>query len=41
MKGDGQSYLRQSPGWTPTYGTGGTFKVVDLLKAAGAVAPLS
>ena len=35
IMGDGQSYLRQNPGWEPTYGTDGSFTTVDLLKAAG------
>ena len=33
-----QSYLRQDPDWTPTYGSAGSFTMVDLLSAAGAVA---
>jgi hypothetical protein len=37
IKGDRQSYLRQDPDWTPTYGTGGSFTMVDLLTTAGAV----
>ena len=37
IKGDRQSYLRQDPDWTPTYGTGGSFTMVDLLTCAGAV----
>ena len=37
IKGDRQSYLRQAPDWTPTYGTGGSFTMVDLLTTAGAV----
>jgi hypothetical protein len=37
IKGDSQSYLRQEPDWTPTYGLGGAFTVVDLLKTAGVV----
>jgi len=41
MKGDGQSYIRQDPDWTPTYGTNGSFQVVDLLKAADVVTTLS
>jgi len=40
IMGDGQSYLRQNPGWEPTYGTDGSFTTVDLLKAAGVVAVL-
>lgn len=38
--GDGQSYLRQNPGWQPTYGTDGSFTTVDLLRAAGVVVDL-
>jgi hypothetical protein len=38
--GDRQSYLRQAPEWTPTYGSGGSFTIVDLLTAAGAVATI-
>ena len=38
--GDRQSYLRQEPDWTPTYGTGGAFAMVDLLRAAGVVAAI-
>jgi Animal haem peroxidase len=41
MKGDRQSYLRQDPDWTPTYGPDGSFGTVDLLKAADVVAALS
>ncbi|MBA3431743.1 MAG: peroxidase [Actinobacteria bacterium] len=41
IKGDGQSYLRQDPDWTPTYGPDGSFTTVDLLKAADVVAVLS
>jgi hypothetical protein len=37
IKGDSQSYLRQEPDWTPTYGLGGAFTVVDLLKTAAVV----
>lgn len=40
VKGDGQSYLRQDPDWTPTYGTNGSFDTADLLKAADVVAAL-
>jgi hypothetical protein len=40
IKGDRQSYLRQDPDWTPTYGSAGDFTVVDLLTAAGAVATI-
>ncbi len=38
LRGDSQSYLRQQPGWLPTYGTNGTFTFVDLLRTAGVVA---
>ena len=40
IQGDGQSYLRQEPDWTPTYGQDGAFTTVDLLKAADVVATL-
>ena len=40
IEGDGQSYLGQDPGWGPTYGRGGSFTVVDLLKSAGVVGAL-
>ena len=40
IEGDGQSYLRQEPDWTPTYGPNGSFGTVDLLKAADVVAAL-
>ena len=41
--GDRQSYLRQDPDWTPTYGTGGGggFTMVDLLTAAAVVATIA
>ncbi len=38
LEGDRQSYLRQDPDWTPTYGSNSTFTMVDLLRAAGVVA---
>jgi hypothetical protein len=38
--GDPQSYLRQDPDWTPSYGTGDDFRVADLLRSAGVVAAL-
>jgi Animal haem peroxidase len=38
--GDPQSYLRQDPDWTPSYGTGDDFSIADLLRAAGVVAAL-
>ena len=41
IRGDRQSYLRQDPGWTPTYGPGGNVTMVDLLSAAGVVATIS
>jgi len=41
VSGDRQSYLRQDPDWTPTYGSGDAFTTVDLLTAAGAVAIVS
>ena len=40
IRGDRQSYLRQDPDWTPTYGSAGSFTMVDLLGAAGAVATI-
>jgi hypothetical protein len=40
IRGDRQSYLRQDPDWTPTYGSGGDFAMVDLLQAAGVVAAI-
>lgn len=40
LEGDAQSYLRQDPEWTPTYGTAGTFGMTDLLTKAGVVGPL-
>jgi hypothetical protein len=40
IRGDRQSCLRQEPDWTPTYGTGGSFSAVDLLKTADVVATL-
>jgi hypothetical protein len=36
--GDPHSYLTQDPDWTPSYGTGDTFDVADLLRIAGVVA---
>ena len=35
-----QSYLRQDPDWTPTYGTDDDFTFADLLRAAGVVATM-
>ena len=40
IRGDRQSYLRQDPDWTPTYGSGGSFVMADLLEAAGVVAAI-
>lgn len=40
ITGDRQSYLRQDPDWTPTYGADTSFTMVDLLQAADAVATL-
>jgi Animal haem peroxidase len=40
LRGDRQSYLRQEPDRTPTYGSGGSFAMVDLLTEAGAVAAI-
>ncbi len=40
IEGDSQSYLRQNPTWKPTYGSNGTFAMVDLLRAAGVVATI-
>jgi hypothetical protein len=40
IRGDRQSYPRQEPDWTPTYGTAGSFSTVDLLGTAGVVATL-
>jgi hypothetical protein len=40
IRGDRQSYLRQDPDWTPTYGSGGSFGIVDLLTAADVVVAL-
>jgi hypothetical protein len=40
IHGDRQSYLRQEPDWTPTYGTAGSFSTVDLLTTADVVVTL-
>jgi hypothetical protein len=40
LRGDRQSYLRQDPDWTPTYGSDSSFTMVDLLGAARAVATI-
>ena len=37
IRGDRNSYLSQDPDWTPSYGSGGTFTIADLLRAAGVV----
>ena len=41
IQGDSQSYLRQDPDWTPTYGSGDTFEMTHLLTAAGVVSTLA
>jgi hypothetical protein len=41
ITGDRQSYLSQDPDWTPTYGSGDDFGMVDLLSTAGVVATIS
>jgi len=41
IDGDSQSYRAQDPDWTPTYGSDGTFTMVDLLTTAGVVAALT
>ena len=41
IDGDRQSYLSQDPDWTPTYGSGEEFSIVDLLRAAGVVATIA
>jgi hypothetical protein len=40
IRGDRQSYVRQDPDWTPTYGTGDEFTIADLLRRAGVVATI-
>ena len=40
LRGDRQSYLRQDPDWTPSYGTSGDFTMADLLRTAGVVATI-
>jgi hypothetical protein len=40
INGDAQSYLRQEPDWTHTYGANGSFTVVDLVKEADVVTTL-
>jgi len=41
IEGDRQSYLRQDPDWTPTYGSNDEFTIVDLLTTAGVVATIA
>ncbi len=41
IQGDRLSYLSQDPDWTPTYGAGDNFGMVDLLSVAGVVATIS
>ena len=40
LQGDSSSYLCQDPDWTPSFGVGGKFTMVDLLKMAGVVTTL-
>jgi hypothetical protein len=40
LTGDNESYLNQQPDWTPSYGTNGDFRIVDLLRTAGVVATI-
>jgi len=40
LQGDSQSYLRQDPDWTPTYGSNDEFGFVDLFHTAGVVATI-
>lgn len=40
VAGDRQSYLNQDPDWTPTYGTGDDFTIVDLLRTAGVLSTI-
>jgi hypothetical protein len=40
IEGDSQSFLRQDPDWTPTYGSNDEFGFVDLLTTAGVVAAI-
>jgi len=40
IEGDSQSYPRQDPDWTPTYGSNDEFTFVDLFNAAGVVAAI-
>ena len=39
LQSDELSYLCQEPNWTPTLGTGGDFKMADLLRFAGVAEP--
>ncbi len=41
IRADSQSYLRQDPDWTPTYGPDDRFGFVDLFTAAGVVATIA
>ncbi|MGI8899569.1 MAG: peroxidase family protein, partial [Nocardioides sp.] len=41
IEGDRQSYLRQDPDWTPTYGSNDDFTIADLLNTAGVVATIA
>lgn len=41
IEGDRQSYLRQDPDWTPTYGTDSELSFVVLFTAAGVVAAIA
>ncbi|MBA2415614.1 MAG: hypothetical protein H0V64_06975 [Geodermatophilaceae bacterium] len=40
IESDSQSYPRQDPDWTPTYGSNDEFTFVDLFNAAGVVAAI-
>jgi hypothetical protein len=40
LTGDNESYLNQQPDWTPSYGSSGDFRIVDLLRTAGVVATI-
>jgi hypothetical protein len=41
IRGDRQSYLRQDPDWTPTYGSNDDFTIADLLRKAAVVATIA
>jgi hypothetical protein len=41
LEGDRTSYLSQDPDWTPTYGSGDDFTMVDLLSVADVVATIA